>query len=117
MNEYFSSIIKRCNKIADLPIDEYKGTLMIRLNDVVSIVEDENDIYKRNLWNPLWKKEYPWNKYGESSRPVLVRLKAKNSDPIVCTYNFAKKNFVFMDNDITNSIKEWCEIPGYGYDE
>ena len=116
MNEYFESIITRFNKIADVYVDELdKGKLIIRIDEAIAIVHDTQDNYNEHLWNSLWKGQYPESKYGESSRPVLVRYKNETSDPKVCRYNFNRNNFVLDDNDITESVKEWCEIPGYGY--
>ena len=114
----FKSIISRFNKIADIYVDEYdNGKLIIRKDDAIQIVEDEQRDHNEHLWNPLWEKRYPENLYGELSRPILVRYKDVTADPEVCRYNFSTKKFVLADEDITNLIKEWSEIPGYGYDD
>lgn len=72
-------------------------------------------IMYEHLWKSIWKGQYPESKYGELSRPVLVRYNDITADPDVCSYNFITRKFVFIDKDVTTLVKEWCEIPGYGY--
>ncbi len=115
MNEYFDALIRCFNKIADIPIEKDINIPMVRRDIATEIILKMKKEYNESLWNPLYKKEYPSNKYGESSRPVLVRYKNDDSEPKVCSYNFDTNQFVLNDNDVTKFVKEWCEIPGYGY--
>lgn len=105
------------NKLADIPTEKDNNVLMLRRDLVVEIILNMKKEYNENLWHPLYKKEYPENEYGENSRPVLVRFKNDILNPQVCLYSFSANKFILDDRDITKSVKEWCEIPGYGYFE
>lgn len=112
MNKYFDSLISRFNKIADNAI-AFNQQLVIPRDEAIGIILSEKEDYNKGLWKQVYEKEYPLNKYGESSRPVLVRYKDETANPEVCSYNFITKKFIFMDKDVTEFVKEWCEIPGY----
>lgn len=114
MNEYFEAIIRRLSKIADIERPDYRG-LVIRKEEAINIVKDVQEQYNKYLWNYLYKGIYPDDKYGEISRPVLVKFKGV-SIPEVCLYDFSKKKFVSTDGKIEKYPVEWCEIPGYGYE-
>jgi len=116
LNKYFDSLISRFNKIADNDIS-FNHQIVIPKDEAIGIILSEKEDYNRELWKQIYKNGYPLNKYGESSRPVLVRYKDTTANPEVCSYNFKTKKFVFLDNDVTEFVKEWCEIPGYGYSE
>lgn len=116
MNEYFESIIKRFNKIADIYVEKYdRGKLIIEKDVAVAIVLDELNSYEKEYWKSISKNKYPKNKFGETSRPVLVRYKDKTSDPEVCSYDFTTQKFMSADRDVTKFVKQWCEIPGSEY--
>jgi len=117
MEKYFDNLILRFNKIADIPIKEDEGKLMLRKDDVIAIIEDERNDYRKNLWKQLWKNDYPFCKYGEVSRLVLVKYKDQSVNTVVCTYDFITRKFMLSDQDITDKVKEWCEVPGHEYDE
>lgn len=116
MNKYFQELIDRFNKISDISKGFKSDELVISKEVALAIIEDINRKYNNCLWrNKICS--FPKNKYGESSRPILVKYKDKNSDPEVCSFNFITNKFVFMDKDITEFVEKWCEIHGYGYDE
>lgn len=117
MNNFFDSIKRRFEKVSDIYTEEDKGKLLIQRDVALAIIEDEKDWYNNHLWNPLWRKIFPKSNYGESSRPVLVRYKDMAADPEVCTYIFSTNKFMCRDKDVTGIVKEWCEIPGYWYDD
>lgn len=115
MNLIFDSMRRRFEKLSDTYTDEYKGKLLISRDVVLAILEDEKKYYNETLWNSLCYNRYPWQEFGESSRPVLVKFN-EITDPVVCTYDFTTRRFMFLGEDVTDKVKEWCEIPGYGYD-
>ena len=113
MNEYFESIIRCLSKIADTERPDYRG-LAIRKEEALNIVQDVQMQYNKYLWNALYEGIYPENKYGETSRPVLIKFK-DIVIPEVCLYDFLKKKFISTDGRTEKYPVEWCEIPGYGY--
>lgn len=116
MNKYFKELIDRFDKIADIPKGFKLDELVISKEVAFAIIADITRRYNNCLWrNKICS--FPKNKYGESSRPVLVRYKDKNCDPEVCSFNFFTNKFVSIDKDVTELVEKWCEIPGYGYDE
>lgn len=106
MNEYFDNLIRRFNKLADIPTEKDNNVLMLRRDLVVEIILNMKKEYNENLWHPLYKKEYPENEYGENSRPVLVIFKNDILNPQVCLYSFSANKFILDDRDITKSVKE-----------
>lgn len=115
MEKYFKELIDRFVKISDTPISFNENELVISRNDAIKIIFDVQEKYEKDLWIPV--NEHPENKYGESSRPILVRYKDETAVPEVCTFNFIRNKFIFIEKDVTDFVKEWCEIPGYGYEE
>lgn len=117
MNEYFEELVARFKKISDIPMGFDESEFVISRDEALGIILDVQEKFNNNLWNLIYKNRYPESKYGESSRPVLVRYKDETANPEVCSYNFITKKFIFLDKDVTEFVKEWCEIPGYGYDQ
>lgn len=116
MNKYFKELMDRLNKSSDIPVAFKPNELVISKEIAFAIISDINRRYNNCLWrNKI--VSFPKNIYGESSRPVLVKYKDKNTDPEVCSFNFITNKFVFMDKDVTELVEKWCEIPGYEYDE
>lgn len=112
MNDIFDSLKRRFEKIADVYTDADRGVLLIRRDDALTIIEDVKDSYNQHLWHPLHWGVLPQSEYGESSKYVLVRYKDEEVAPAVCLFNFATKRFMFAGRDVTEFVKEWCEIPG-----
>lgn len=109
--KYFKEIKQRMSKIADLYLD--RDGLVVPINIATEIIKDVERSYEEEVWKS--KRNLPFNCYGEASRLVIVRTKNSFEDPKICTYNYADHKFVINTKDITDSVKEWCDVPGYGY--
>lgn len=109
--EYFKEIKQRLNKIADIATD--KDVLVVPRDIAIGIIEDVERRYVEEIWKS--KRNPPFNFYGEPSRLVIVKYKDSFKDPQICTYDYADQKFVVDNIDVTEKIKEWCDVPGYGY--
>lgn len=116
MNKYFKELMDRLNKSSDISVAFKPNELVVSKEIAFAIISDINRRYNNCLWTNIIVS-FPKNKYGENSRPVLVKYKDKNDNPEVCSFNFITNKFVFMDKDVTELVEKWCEIPGYGYEE
>lgn len=116
MNKYFKELMDRLNKSSDIPMAFKPNELVVSKEIAFAIISDINRRYNNCLWSNKIVS-FPKNKYGESSRPVLVKYKDKNTDQkfvhlillqislclwIKTLQNLLKNGVKFLDTDMMN---------------
>lgn len=117
MNSYFDSIIKRCEKIADIILEQDFGKLVVSIDDIRGIVLNEKEHYNQHKWNYIYKKELPINFYGLDEIWVLVKYKTKHGvKPMeVVRYRFDCDHFYTAEGtNVTTNVVAWANIPEEG---
>ena len=103
MNKYFKELMDRLNKSSDIPVAFKPNELVISKEIAFAIISDINRRYNNCLWrNKI--VSFPKNIYGESSRPVLVKYKDKNTDPRACNSNGDTENDLHKHHKRDRSI-------------
>lgn len=114
MNKYFDAIKKRCEKIADIVIEQDLGKQMVSLDALRGIINNEAENYKNHLWHYIYKKDFPLNLYGLKEIWVIVKFKKQHWLKKVDTvkFRFDCQNFYTADGmNVTNNIIAWTYIP------